>query len=58
MGRKAKLKKQRHQARQQKSNEANANPQVFIKQMGKEGYRLEKIQRSPEVPKKDIEPQL
>ena len=58
MGRKAKLKKQRHQARQQKSDEANIDPQDFIKQMGKEGYRLEKIQRSPEVPKQDIEPQL
>lgn len=58
MGRKAKLKKQRRQAQQNKSDAQEANSQDFIGQMRKEGYRLETIQRSPEVPRENIEPQL
>lgn len=58
MGRKAKLKKQRRQLQKNKSDDSRVNTQDFIGQMRKEGYRLEQIQRSPEVPKEDIEPQL
>ena len=57
MGKKVKLKKQRRQ-QQKKSDDSGVNTQDFIGQMRKEGYRLEQIQRSPEVPKKDIKPQL
>ncbi|VEP18422.1 conserved hypothetical protein [Hyella patelloides LEGE 07179] len=58
MGRKAKLKKQRRQAQQNKSDAQEVNSQDFIGQMRQEGYRLEAIQRSPEVPQENIEPQL
>ena len=58
MGRKAKLKKQRRQGQQNKSDLAQSNPQDFIGQMAKEGYRLDKIERSPEVPQERIEPQI
>jgi hypothetical protein len=58
MGKKAKLKKQRRQEQKNKSDDSGVNTQDFIGQMRKEGYRLEQIQRSPEVPKEDIEPQL
>lgn len=57
MGRKAKLKKQRHQQINQTDVE-QADPQDFIKQMSKEGYSLQQIKRSPEVPRKNIEPQI
>lgn len=57
MGRKAKLKKQRRQP-QNKSDVSPSNPQDFIGQIEKRGYRLNQIQRSPEVPQKNIEPQL
>ena len=52
MGKKAKLKKQRRQL-QKKSDVRELNPQDFIRQMSKEGYRLEQIQRSPEIPQKN-----
>lgn len=58
MGKQAKLKKQRRQLQKNKSDDSRVNTQDFIGQMRKEGYRLEQIQRSPEVPKEDIEPQL
>ena len=58
MGKKAKLKKQRRQIQKNKSDVRELNPQDFIGQMSKEGYRLEEIQRSPEIPQKDIKPQL
>ena len=58
MGRKAKLKKQRHQLRNNKSDVAASQPQNFIKQMNQEGYRLEKIQQSPDIPQENIEPQV
>ena len=58
MGRKAKLKKQRRQAQQKKSDVTQTNPQDFIGQMAQEGYRLDKIERSPEVPRENIEPQI
>jgi hypothetical protein len=58
MGRKAKLKKQRHQEQINQTDVEQANPQDFIKQMSKEGYSLQQIKRSPEVPRKNIEPQI
>lgn len=58
MGKKAKLKKQRRQQQTNKSDVSKINPQNFIGQMEKEGYRLEQIQHSPEIPQEQIEPQL
>ncbi len=56
MGRKAKLKKQRRQGKL--ANSSEAQPKNFIKRVEKEGYRLNRITRSPEVPRDDVEPQV
>lgn len=56
MGRKAKLKKQRRQGKL--ANSSEAQPKNFIKRVEKEGYRLDRITRSPEVPRDDVEPQV
>jgi hypothetical protein len=58
MGKKAKLKKQRHQTKPERTVLDKTNPQDFIGQMAKEGYRLQQIQRSPEIPKSNIEPTI
>lgn len=63
MGRKAKLKKQRR-AKQIDPNYLAPQPglqpkkQDFIRRVEKEGYRFEQIERSPEIPKENIEPQI
>ena len=57
MGRKAKLKKQRHQNKLANSS-SETQPQNFIKRIEKEGYRLDRIERSPEIPRDDVEPQV
>ena len=58
MGRKAKLKKQRRQAQQNKADLAPSEELDFIGQMKKEGYHLDRIKRSPEVPREENEPQI
>ncbi len=50
MGKKAKSKKQRQKKQPKK--------QDFIQRVEKEGYRFEKIERSPEIPKENVEPQV
>ena len=50
MGKKAKLKKQRQKIHPKK--------QDFIQRVEKEGYRFENIERSPEIPKENVEPQV
>ena len=58
MGKKARLKKMRRELQATSQENANADPSNFIKQVEKTGYRLQNIQRSPEVPRENIEPQL
>jgi hypothetical protein len=58
MSKKAKLKKQRHQAKQDPTVLDKINSQDFIGQMTKEGYRLQQIQRSPEIPESHVEPTI
>ena len=63
MGRKAKLKKQR---REQQLDPNYLPPQTvsqpkkqdFIRRVEKEGYHFEQIERSPEIPQENIEPQI
>ena len=55
MGKRAKLKKMRKE-QQQKPKAASSDN--FIKELGKQGYNLSKIQRSPEVPEDKPEPQV
>ena len=55
MGRKAKLKKQRRQGSSSAIPKRKAD---FIKRVEQEGYQMDNIKRSPEVPRNDIEPQL
>lgn len=62
MGRASKLKKMRQAAKEQPSpsltpqNEADSAQ--FVKQLARQGYSLQDLQRSPELPEKKVEPQL
>ena len=58
MGKKAKLRKQRRQQINNPSDLQLENPHNFIKQIEKTGYRKNNIQRSPEMPRDDIEPTI
>ncbi len=56
MGKKAKIRKQRREQINHAPDLQSTNPNNFIQQIEKVGYRKEQIQRSPEVPRDDIEP--
>ena len=56
MGKKAKIRKQRREQINHSPDLETTNRHNFIKQIEKVGYRKEQIQRSPEVPREDIEP--
>ncbi len=58
MGKKAKLKKMRRELKATSQEHTKTNTDNFIKQVEKTGYRLQNIQRSPEVPRDNVEPQL
>ncbi len=58
MGKKAKLKKMRRELKATSGENSQPDPNNFIKQVEKTGYRLRNIQRSPEVPRDNVEPQL
>ncbi|MDJ0678555.1 MAG: hypothetical protein QNJ18_01670 [Xenococcaceae cyanobacterium MO_167.B52] len=58
MGKKAKLKKMRRELKAKSQEHTKPNTDNFIKQVEKTGYRLQNIQRSPEVPRDNVEPQL
>ncbi len=62
MGRKAKLKKIRREASAQKSSSAAAKttyePTNFVKQLEIQGYQLDRIKRSPELPDRRVDPQV
>ena len=56
MGKKAKIRKKRREQINNSPDLESTNPNNFIKQIEKVGYRKERIQRSPEMPRDDIEP--
>ena len=58
MGKKAKLKKLRRELKANPSTEKPSSSTQFVEQLNKLGYQLERTTRSPEVPTKNIEPQL
>ena len=58
MGRKAKLKKLRRESKNNPATEKQSSSTQFVEELNQLGYQLKEIQRSPEVPKKNIEPQL
>lgn len=58
MGKKANLKKMRRELKAKSQNYTKPDANNYIKQVEKTGYRLQNIQRSPEVPRDNIEPQL
>lgn len=58
MGKKAKIRKQRREKVNNSPDLETTNPHNFIQQIEKVGYRQDKIQRSPEVPREDIEPMI
>ena len=59
MGRQSKRKQiKRETTSQSKSSEASSHPNQFISQIEKQGYRFEKIDRSPDIPQDKIEPEV
>ena len=58
MGRKSKIKQARKQKAQQPTSEVAQDSNSFVEQLGKQGYQLNNIQRSPELPNKKIDPQI
>ena len=58
MGKKAKIRKKRRHNNDNSLDLRETNPHNFIKQIEKTGYSKERIQRSPELPKDDIEPTI
>ena len=63
MGRKAKLKQARREGKKKSSSlsaksKQNDNLNEFVQQIEKQGYQLQKIERSPEIPEHKIEPKL
>ena len=55
MGKKAKLKQTR---REQKPLEQEIKPTHFVKDLQRQGYELEQVNRSPEIPQEKIYPQI
>lgn len=58
MGRKAKIKQARKKASQQPKSESPQDANSFVKELGRKGYQLKNIQRSPELPNHKIDPQV
>lgn len=63
MGRKAKLKQQKRQANEKALSEktkpvADFDRTEFVQELKMQGYNLEQIQRSPEIPENRPKPQL
>lgn len=54
MGRKAKLKKQRHEAPEPIAD----HPAQFVRQFEHRGYRFEEIERSPDLPTSERPPEV
>jgi nucleoid-associated protein YejK len=63
MGRQAKLKKMRQQAKENSSTESSksleeTDPKNFVKNFEQQGYKLTESLPCPEIPDKDTKPQL
>lgn len=63
MVKKAKLKQQKRQANEKESSEktkpiADFDRTEFVQQLKAQGYNLEQIQRSPEIPENSPAPKL
>jgi hypothetical protein len=58
MGRQARLKKIRHEVEANPEASPNVDPAQFVKQLKQQGYNLQQIERSPELPNDNPEPQL
>ena len=58
MGRKAKIKQGRKKAAQQPKLASPQDANSFVKELGKQGYQLKNIQRSPELPNNKVDPQI
>lgn len=58
VGRQARLKKIRQEASEQPPVPESSEPTQFVKQLERQGYNLKQIQRSPELPNDNPEPEL
>ncbi len=57
MGRKAKLKKSR-KSETQKTDTSKHNSDQFVQHLERQGYSLKKAKMAPDMPNKNIEPQV
>lgn len=58
MGRKAKLKHQRHQPQTPQPESTPLETTDFVKDLQQQGYRLKESKTAPEIPQHQIKPQL
>lgn len=63
MGRQAKLKKIRQQAKENSPAEfpqssSETDPKNFVETIEQQGYKLQQSFPSPEIPNKDVKPQI
>ncbi len=63
MGRQAKLKKMRQQAKENPptklpSSPEETNPKDFVETLEQQGYKLQDHLPTPEIPNKDVNPQI
>ncbi|ACK73546.1 hypothetical protein PCC7424_5197 [Gloeothece citriformis PCC 7424] len=58
MGKQSKLKKIRKSQLTESQPQSQIVPEQFVKNIEKQGYSLKKLERSPEIPGKRIEPQV
>lgn len=58
MGKQARLKKIRQDSSGQPQPPSPTEPTQFVKQIQRQGYNLQQVQRSPELPDNNPEPQV
>jgi hypothetical protein len=58
MGRQARLKKIRHNRDAQPPIQPESEPTQFVKELQRKGYNLKQIERSPELPNENPEPEV
>lgn len=58
MGRQAKLKKNRASSKKSPKPPEQNDPDRFVRQLNRQGYNLQQIQHSPELPDSKVDPQV
>ncbi|MBE9117679.1 hypothetical protein IQ249_17420 [Lusitaniella coriacea LEGE 07157] len=58
MGRQAKLRKNRAAAEKSPKTQEQSDSTQFVRQLNRQGYNLQEIQHSPEIPDSKVDPQV